>query len=132
MKGRPSILSPDQLDDMAAMRERGWGIGRIVDHFATVGIVISGSSVAWHCKRLGADVPPRLRGRCFDLQATYRRSGRLVRPWTPEDDRTLLELEAAGASLCEIGRRLSRAPSSVRNRLFTLARRAARQESARP
>lgn len=128
MKGRPSILSDAQFDEMARLRERGWGYGRIAEHFAAGGAPISSSSVCWHCKRLGADVPLRLRGRCFDLHAAYERGGRTVRPWTAADDATLLAMEGRGVSLSLIGRRLGRANSSVRNRLFTLARRQARQE----
>ena len=128
---RPSMLSAAQLDEMAALRERGWGVTRIAEHLSGEGKQVSASTVTWHCKRLGADAPPRLRGRCFDLHASYRRGGRVVRPWTPADDERLLAMEAEGRSLSSIGRALGRANSSVRGRLFTLARREARRVSAK-
>lgn len=129
MKGRSSILTHDQLGEMAQLRERGWSYIRIAAHFADRGTHVSPSSICWHCKRLGADAPRRLRGRCFDLRGIYERAGRTVRPWTSGDDAQLLALESEGASISVIGRSLTRADSSVRNRLFTLARRQARQES---
>ncbi|MFB0875489.1 MULTISPECIES: hypothetical protein [unclassified Sphingobium] len=123
-------LSDEQLDEMARLRERGWGPGRIAEHFTHAGTPISGSSINWQCMRLGADAPARLRGRSSAPRETYWRNGRPCRPWTAEDDAKLIELEQAGVKLHIVAQRLGRANSSVRGRLLTLARRDARREEA--
>ncbi|BBF70222.1 hypothetical protein SBA_ch1_24220 [Sphingomonas bisphenolicum] len=126
--GGKRILSDQQLDEMAALRERGWSIDRIAEYFTAAGTPISASSINWQCMRVGADAPPRLRGKHTRPGAPYVRYGFTVRPWTDEDDALLVELEVAGKKMREICRRLGRANSSVRGRLLTLARRDARRE----
>ncbi|WP_030540583.1 hypothetical protein [Sphingobium sp. DC-2] len=129
MGGR-RILSDEQLAEMAELRERGWGLTRIAEHFTDAGTPVSRSTVNWQCLRLGADAPPRLRGRQTAPSAPYWRGGRSCRPWTDAEDRQLLRLEASGVSATDMARRLGRANSSVRGRLLTLARRDARREEA--
>jgi len=122
------ILSDPQLDRIAAWRERGWGARRIVEALEREGTHVSPSTVIWQCKRLGADLPPRLRGREAQHRPEYRRAGRLCRPWTPADDARLTALSEQGLSSYRIALAMGRANSSVRNRLLTLARIAARAE----
>lgn len=122
-------LSDEQLDELAALRERGWSANRIAAHFASQGAPISRSTVHYHCKRIGADVPQRLQYKTFDLRAPYWRGGRQILPWTAEDDSVLLKHERRGIAINAIARQLGRQESSVRGRLLTLARREARQEA---
>ena len=129
MGGR-RILSDEQLTEMAELRERGWGLSRIAEHFTVAGTPVSRSTVNWQCLRLGADAPARLRGKQAAPRRPYWRDGRSCRPWTEAEDRQLLQLEGSGESITEIARRLGRANSSVRGRLLTLARRDARREEA--
>ncbi|CAD7336112.1 hypothetical protein FIM10_04180 [Sphingomonadales bacterium 56] len=129
MGGR-RILSDEQLAEMAELRERGWGLGRIAEHFTKAGTPISKSSINWQCMRVGADAPPHLRGHQRAPREIYWRNGTPCRPWTEADDRQLLELEMTGISVMEITRRLGRSNSSVRGRLLTLSRHDARREEA--
>lgn len=129
MGGR-RILSEQQLAEMAELRERGWGLSRIAEHFSVAGTPVSRSTVNWQCLRLGADAPPRLRGRQTAPREAYWRDGKICRPWTDADDRQLRELENTGISIMEITRRLGRSNSSVRGRLLTLSRHDARREEA--
>lgn len=126
--GNVRRLSDAQIDEMAALRERGWSCDRIAEHFTKAGTAISGSAIYWQCLRVGADVPRKLRGAHTQPGAPYQRGKHIVRPYTTDDDRRLLELEAAGAKMREIARKLGRAENSIRGRLMTLARRQARAE----
>lgn len=125
------ILTDQQLDEMARLRERGWGIDRIAAHFTGAGTPVSASTIEWQCMRLGADAPVRFRGSSPKTQVAYDRGGHAVRPWTAAEDADLLRLEGGGIAYAEICRRLDRASSSVRGRLLTLARREARAEDLR-
>lgn len=126
--GGKRILNDTQLEEMAALRERGWGIKRIAQHFTDAGTPIHSSTINWQCMRLGADAPPRLRGRHTVPSRSYNRNGTPVRPWSAEDDARLLAMEEAGTPLNRIGIEIGRANSSVRGRLLTLSRRDARLE----
>lgn len=123
------ILSDRQIDEMARLREKGWGDERIADHFTQRGTKVTASCIHWQCLRVGADRPKHLRGRSAPPPpAPYLRNGRPVRPYTPVEDQQLLALEAQGLSESEIGRRCGRKPNSIRGRLMTLARIEARRE----
>ncbi|NWK96541.1 hypothetical protein DM806_12895 [Sphingobium lactosutens] len=125
------ILTNEQLDEMATLRERGWSAPRIAAHFAGEGAPISKSTVYGQCKRIGADVPARLQHKTFQRRDPYWRAGQAVRPWSAEEDGMLLDLEQRGTRINAIARQLGRANSSVRGRLLTLARREARSEGTR-
>ncbi|EPR09896.1 hypothetical protein M527_07165 [Sphingobium indicum IP26] len=128
--GGKRILSDEQLAEMADLRERGWGIGRIAAHFTSGGTPISADAINWQCMRLGADAPPHLRGKHTQPSAPYRRDGNTCRPWSADEDKRLLDLEGKGTKINQIARQIGRANSSVRGRLLTLARRDARREEA--
>ncbi|WP_368999728.1 hypothetical protein [Pseudophaeobacter sp. C1-32P7] len=92
---------------------------------------MSHGAVYWHCLRLGADspksqehAPPVERGPMIVC-----RSGHQVRRFTADEDRKLIEMEAAGLTASEMARRLNRKPNSVTGRLMTLARTEARKEA---
>lgn len=127
---RKRLLSDAQLEEMATLRERGWHCARIAQHFTEAGTPISKSSIYWQCLRLGVEPPRHLRGRQGAPATAYRRCGNTVRPWTPDEDDRLLQLERTTSSLNLVARQLGRANSSVRGRLATLARTDARREEA--
>ena len=54
-------------------------------------------------------------------QSNYRRHGRLVRLFTPEEDEQLETMRVAGMSLRAIANKLGRPHSSVQMRLRALA-----------
>lgn len=130
MGGR-RILSDQQLEEMVALRERGWGSSRIAAHFTNTGTPVSVGSINWQCLRLGAEPPPRLRATIPSQKALkpYRRNGFAVKRFSPEDDQVLRDLDAKGARVSEMARKLDRPANSVRGRLFTLARHEARAEA---
>lgn len=69
--------------------------------------------------------PPRP---LYAQSAPYRRGKHLVRPFTPEDDRALLEWEGQGLRIVEMARRLGRRHNAVKGRLMSLARHDERAE----
>lgn len=124
------ILSDGAIDEMAELRERGWSIAKIARHFTRQGTPVSHGCIAWQCLRVGADLPVERRVRPYARLITVVRGGRPVRSFTDQEDRTLLAMEAAGATRAEMARALERGNNSVRGRLYTLARRDARAEEA--
>lgn len=130
MSGR-RILSDEQLDTMAELRERGWSFLRISEWFTARGTAISQGSVAWQCLRLGVDSPKSAASNYRGPNAgrTYQRHGKAVRAFTPDEDARLLALEAQGMPLNQIAVQIGRAGNSVRGRLYTLARYSARAEA---
>lgn len=124
------ILSDAQIEEMAELRERGWSCQRIADYFTANGTPISVGSVNWQCLRVGADAPPPLRGTLTQPTVTYQRNGRVVRPFTAQDDALLRVLDMQGIKISVIARRMRRGANSIRGRLYTIARRDARAEEA--
>lgn len=122
------ILNEEQLVEMAELREQGWTTGRIQRHFKRQGVSVSRGVIDWQCLRLGADLPPELRRPSNQRDAPYLRKGWIVRPFTPDDDRRLLDLEEQGKPLNWIAGQLGRRNISIRGRLMILARRDARAE----
>ena len=124
------ILSDQQLDKLFELRGRGWGSQRIVEYFASEGTTVSVGVVEWQCLKAGADRPKKFWGKPNRPGAPYVRKGYTVRPFAPEDDELLRQLDMEGIRISDISRRLGRAPNSVRGRLYTLARRDERAEAA--
>lgn len=56
------------------------------------------------------------------------RGNHLVRPFTPDEDARLLELDHQGLTPTEIGRAMGRKQNSIRGRMLTLGRQASRAE----
>lgn len=77
-------------------------------------------AVGWYCVSRGI-VPPNPKPRASRPKRSYMRNGVLVRPFSPSEDKLLLSLRLSGASGVTIGRRLNRAPHTVRHRLSRLA-----------
>lgn len=119
--------SQDVIDEAIRLREKGM-TGRIIA--ARLGMTVS--AVYHHCLRLGADrpdaipTPARARG-----PSVVRRGDHMVRRFSEDEDRRILEMERRGMRTCDIARAISRRPHSVQARLMILARREARLEEAR-
>lgn len=131
MAGRRAsrLLTDAQIDEMARLRERGWGCKRIAEHFlARDGVRVSAGAINWQCMKAGADVPVRLRGTFHTNLQAYRRGSHMVRPYSAEEDALLLQLDNQALPLSQIARRLGRKTNSVKGRMLTLARHAARAE----
>jgi transcriptional regulator len=109
------ILSDEQLETMAELRERGWTYERIARHFARSGTVVSYKTIRWQCLRLGAFKPGNP-----PANIGVKASGR-GRAFTPEEDAQIRSLDAQGLSNAEIGRRLDRRSNSIIGRKLTLA-----------
>jgi hypothetical protein len=127
--GGKRILNDEQIQEMCALREKGWGIQRIADHFTANGTAISFGAISWQCLRAGADTLPQFYGATRQAGTAYRRNGRVVRPFTPDEDDLIRKLDMQGVDLTTVAQRLNRQRQSVLARLATLARREARQEA---
>ena len=120
-------LSDAQIDEMATLRERGWGLKRIAEHFGEQGVTISAGAISWQCLRVGADAPPRLQTPSYQRSDAYVRGDQIVRPYSTDEDAQIKALEA-DHNMAQIARKLGRKANSVQARLMTLARRDARAE----
>jgi len=91
---------------------------------------MSPGAVEYYCLKLGAegprDTPP---ADAPTGPMVLRRKGHIVRRFTSDEDRQMLEMESAGLARAEIARRLGRRQHSISSRLMTLARREAREEA---
>ena len=111
MKRAP--LTAAQQNRVVEMREAGELISVIA---RTVGCSLG--SVQYFCRVHGAVPPKPHQPRPTPVTV---RNGRIVRPFTAEDDAVMLELRQAGMRLSDIARRLGRAHNSIGDRLMTLA-----------
>lgn len=117
-KRRPKITLA-QSDQIAGYREAGRSYQWIANR-----LDLSEGAVSWHCLTRGIEPPnPRPVRADRASQEAYRRGAHLVRLFSPEEDRRLLDLEATGITLSEIARRLDRRRNTIAGRLATLARR---------
>lgn len=123
------ILSDLQIEEMAELYEAGWTYARIAEHFTRAGTPIHAATLHWQCMRVGADAPPHRWRTPTQPAAPYSRGGRVVRPYTADDDALLNVLDQQGFAYAVIARRMGRKPNSIKGRLMTLARRDARAEA---
>lgn len=123
-------LSPEQLNRMADLREKGWSTERISRCLASEGTEISASAIAWQCLRMGADLPPERRKTAPASRQPCLRAGRVVRPYTAEEDTLLRVLDLQGFKVAVIAQRMGRNKSSIVGRLVTLVRHDTRAEEA--
>jgi hypothetical protein len=119
------ILSDDQLDRMAELREEGWSYARIADHFTKAGTVIHHATIRWQCLRLGA-IPPRTP----PVNLGKKTAGSKGRAFTEAEDATILRMRGEGAGVVAIGRAIGRPYNSITGRLFTIAYHEAYAEGA--
>jgi hypothetical protein len=115
MSGR-RILSDEQIDEMAEMREAGSSYETIARHFTKAGTPVHHKTIRWQCLRVGA-FPEGKR----PANLGKKSPGSKGRAFTAEEDRILLEMQGAGAKTAAIAKELGRAPNSVLGRSMTLA-----------
>lgn len=113
MRGK---LTTEQVTEMAELREQGWSYKRLGARFG-----ITPGAVHYRCLTMCA-VSPRSRslGRSTPRSAKVAGFGRVVRPFTPEEDAKMLALAEQGLTSCAIAAVTGRAKSSVRVRMLTL------------
>lgn len=114
------IFTDQDYATIAEMREKGKSYRQIAAKFGC-----SDKAISWHCLRLCVDPPkPRpLRLNYHLEQPVMKRGNHIVRAFTPDEDRKIVELDLAGKTTTEIGRALGRKWNSVKGRMMTLARR---------
>lgn len=109
-------LSPDQIDELLALREKGLSFARIG---ARMGM--SAGGVAYLCLSRGATSPREGRWRNPNAPRVMRgRDGRILRRFSADEDARLAQLSGEGLTLTEIARRLGRPRTSVRMRMLML------------
>jgi DNA-binding CsgD family transcriptional regulator len=115
---------PEQVDRALEQRERGRSFGEIA---VFTGMTVN--AVKYHCLKNGVEgprlselSPPRAE------RKTYVRNGIVVRLFTAEEDRTILEMSMSGKTSRQIGAAMGRDRTVVANRLRALARREQRKE----
>lgn len=114
----------DTIDRAMAMREAGQGLQEIANDLG-----MSKGSVEYYCRLYGvlhpkAELVPRqARG-----AAVVKRGNHVVRRFTEEEDRQILEMAAACKGVKEIGEALGRKHNSISARLQSLGLREEREE----
>jgi hypothetical protein len=118
-KRRPN-LNAEEKSEIARLREKGWGLERLAEKFASrVG------SISWCC--LMAGVSPPGADRCKSsqnafLEPEYTRNGKPVRRFLPDEDRLIKEMRESGATIADICRATKRRHNSIVGRLAALAK----------
>jgi len=90
-------------------------------------------SVSYFCLKYGIESPntkDKILPQTAKGPRIYSRKGRIVRRFTQEEDKVLLQMRQEGKSLSEIGRKLGRRHNSIVGRLYTLSRHEDRYEEA--
>lgn len=120
-------LSAEETRQVEELGELGLNAGQIAQRMGGRSV----STIYWRLLQLGL-ATPKLKG----ARQPYRRNGRLVRPFTPEEDSFIEAERAAGKSVREIAKASSarfgepRSAHSVRIRLLMLAASDTEQEPA--
>jgi len=128
--GAAPILSPEQLDEMRALRARNRTYKQIAAHFTDAGTPISYKAIERQCLKLGAEPPARFVPKQPVSFRPYFRNGVLVRPYSPEEDERLIEADCAGpGAVSRVAREIGRPTPSAYVRIHTLTRRMVREEA---
>ena len=123
MPGRK--YSDEQIDRAVEFREAGRSAVEIA---AEIGM--SRGAVDYYCLKFGAAPEGKPRPAPTTAWRPAKRGKHFVRPFSPEEDNLLLEMEAEGATIGQMARALDRRHNSISGRLMTLARRDAWAEEA--
>lgn len=110
-----SKLKPEQVVEMAELREQGWSYARLATRYG-----VTATAIHYRCLTVGALSP---RSQCIRNPAERgegRGFGGRVRHFTSEEDERLLAMRRDGSGIEAIGAALGRARTSVRIRLLTL------------
>ncbi len=132
---RPPLTDEQKQEIFELRGERGLTYGQISRK-----LDVDVGAVSWHCLMNGVERAGRKPG-LHKIRApenlTCMRNGFIVRGYTEEDDKRLLEIEAKHradglVNYAALGRAMipPRQPNSIRGRLATLARRESRKEEA--
>lgn len=117
--------SDEIIGQAAELRERGLSFGQIA-----LRLGMSASAVDWHCLKLGADSPKTATQIIVRRQPmVMRRGSHVVRLFSEDEDRQLIALSLAEATIADMSRALNRRHNSIKGRLMTLARIEARKEA---
>lgn len=79
-------------------------------------------TVGYYCLVNGIEKPNWRPQRSMKHAKPYMRNGKIVRPFTWEDDALIFKMERDKKNYAEIGRALGRPSNSIKARLATLAR----------
>lgn len=116
MATRRPRLTEAERETIYQLRESGWSARRIAEK-----IGCSKGSVNWCCLMAGVTKHDRPKKAAAPRVPLVRRDGHVIRPFQPDDDRRLIELEQQGLNYTEIARALGRRRNSIVGRLATLA-----------
>lgn len=106
------------VDRAIALREQGISYGEISKDTG-----MSRGQIYWECLRAGAEAPNNtIRAGKITAMVVSTKRGHIIRRFTEEEDRKILEMEAQGMGPFQIGKALGRAHNSITGRLMTLAR----------
>lgn len=113
----------EQINQVLELRERGLSYGQVA-----IKTGVHYKSVQRYCLHNGVDAPgePMI----HKGPPEYFRNGKKVTFFTPEEDALIVKWDMEGMFRSEMAKRLNRAPSSIKNRLASLARQEARKEAA--
>lgn len=115
---RPGAMKPHMIEKMIEWREQGRSFAWIAKQLG-----VSRSAINWQCLKYGVEPPKRnwpLPAPCH--MPVVKRGNHVVRRFTPDEDRKLIEWREQGMRVCDIGKRLGRKGNSITGRLYTLAR----------
>lgn len=108
-------MTPEQVDEMAELREQGWSYDRLAARYG-----VSPGAIHYRCLTVGA-LSPRARGIIpGDRRRPRPGFGGSCTPFSPDEDARLLQLARDGRPLATIATMLGRARTSTRIRLMTL------------
>ena len=115
---KPRAITQDQIDCAIQRREEGEPTAAIA---RSLGVKIK--TLDYHLRKLGV-FPPGWKPKTSRPPKPYKdRNGRTVRPFTPDEDRILMEMDLAGQGYAVIAKRLGRRTHVIRARAVTLANR---------
>lgn len=129
MVGRKRTVISDEMEEkIIDWREQGKSC-----HWIAERLGIPTATIYSHCLTWGIE-SPRTRAKVLsshtDRPLTYVRGNQVVRRYTPNEDQIIQSMRVNGETCTEIAKHLDRKPGSIRRRLCTLARNAARMEEA--
>lgn len=112
-------LTPEEKSEIIALRQKGWSLEGLAEKFnCHVG------SVSWCCLMNGVSAPGAQRKPIDNsrLEQEYRRNGKPVRRFSPEEDKLIREMRERGESIASTYRATKRRHNSIIGRLCSLAR----------
>jgi hypothetical protein len=118
-------MTDEQIAIVERMRAKGKSCAQIA-----VRIGMSRGAVSWYCLRHGIEGPKKRAKSTVKPGSSATRGNHVVRRFTPEEDRQIVEMRCAGVSLNVIAGATGRATSSILGRLMTLAAREEEQGEA--